>query len=261
VADSEATRRDMTRLLGVPAERVTVVYPGIGPQFRPLPPEATEPVRRRLGLPERFVLFVSTIEPRKNLVRLVEAFAQLDRGPWTVDRPAQPGQSAVTSKTGHRSSVFGPRSGLHLVIVGRKGWMYEPVFEAIERLGLAERVLALDYLDDADLPMVYNLAEVFAYPSIYEGFGFPPLEALACGAVVVASDRSSLPEALGDAALLVPPDDVRAITAALARAIQDQALRRQLSAAGPAQARQFEWQRAARQVLELYRSERHGPPA
>jgi glycosyltransferase involved in cell wall biosynthesis len=235
VADSQATKDDLVRLLSVPAHDVTVVYPGIGPQFRPLPPEATEPVRLRLGLPERFILFVSTIEPRKNLVRLVEAFREL-----------------ITDR---RIGVANPPiSDQQLVIAGRKGWLYEPVFEAIERHGLAGRVHVLDFVDDSDLPMVYNLADVFAYPSIYEGFGFPPLEALACGTVVVASDSSSLPEALGTAALLVPPAEVGAIATALERALGDEQLRALLRAAGPAQARQFEWDRAARQILELYRS-------
>ncbi|HWQ13819.1 MAG TPA: glycosyltransferase family 1 protein [Roseiflexaceae bacterium] len=229
LADSQATKRDLERLLGVPAARITVVYPGVGPQFRKLPPEVTEPVRRRLQLPERFVLFVGTIEPRKNLVRLVEAFHRAFNGE-------------------------GSALNVHLVIAGRRGWLYEPVFAAIERLGIGKRVRMLDYVDDSDLPMVYNLAWVFAYPSIYEGFGFPALEALSCGAVVVTANNSSLPEAVGDAALLVPAGDVEAITAALGRAASDAALRARLSAAGPAQARTFTWERAARQVLELYRS-------
>lgn len=234
VADSHATRRDLERLLGVEPGRVAVIYPGVGPQFRPLAPEVTEPVRRRLGLPERFILFVSTIEPRKNLVRLVEAFARLIGAEGQAGRPAA--------------------CGLHLVIAGRKGWLYEPVFEAIARLGVESRVRMLDFVNDSDLPMVYNLAEAFAYPSIYEGFGFPPLEALACGTPVVASDSSSLPEALGDAALLVPPHDTGAIAAALERAISDPELRSRVRAAGPEQARRFTWERAARQVLDLYRS-------
>lgn len=255
LADSQATRDDLVRLLHVPAGRVSVVYPGVGPQFRPLPPDVTEPVRRRLGLPDRFVLFVSTIEPRKNLVRLVEAFAALGARSW--DRGARESGSITAALHSKAALAASPRPlapGLALVIAGRKGWLYEPVFEAISRLGLAERVQTLDFVDDSDLPMVYNLADVFAYPSIYEGFGFPPLEALACGTPVVASNRSSLPEALGDAALLVPPDDVGAIAAALAQALGDAALRERLRAAGPGQARQFTWDGAAQQVLELYRS-------
>jgi glycosyltransferase involved in cell wall biosynthesis len=255
VADSQATKDDMVQLLGVPAQRVTVVYPGIGPQFRPLPPEETEPVRVQLGLPERFILFVSTIEPRKNLVRLVEAFAELEaRGLGLEASSNKVGNATSENSTTSSPSLQPLAAGLALVLAGRKGWMYEPVFETIARLGLGGRVQVLDFVDDSHLPIVYNLAEVFAYPSIYEGFGFPPLEALACGTVVVASNSSSLPEALGDAALLVPPSDVGAIAAALERALGDEQLRSELRAAGPAQARQFEWNRAARQLLELYRS-------
>jgi glycosyltransferase involved in cell wall biosynthesis len=257
LADSQATKRDMVRLLGVPEERISVVYPGVGTQFRPLPPEECEPVRRKLGLPERFILFVSTLEPRKNLVRLVEAFAMLAQGsPAVLEDSSHNVERSRLSVGIAEPSTFNAQRvhAMHLVIAGRKGWMYEPIFAAIERSGVAERVRWLDYLDDADLPMVYNLAWVFAYPSIYEGFGFPPLEALACGAPVVAADNSSLPEAVGAAGLLVPADDTAAIARALGRVADDAMLRAWLREAGPIHARTFTWERAARQVLEHYGS-------
>jgi hypothetical protein len=189
IADSESTRRDLHRLLNIALDRVTVVYPGVDARFRPLPPEVCEPVRRRLNLPRRFILFVGTIEPRKNLVRLLEAFARIDR------------------------AVLNDRRGedLFLVLAGRRGWMYQPVFAAIDRLNLRDRVQLLDFVADSDLPVVYNLAQVFVYPSLYEGFGLPPLEALACGTPVVTSDNSSLPEVVGNAALLARADDVEAL--------------------------------------------------
>jgi glycosyltransferase involved in cell wall biosynthesis len=254
LADSQATRQDLARLLGYDPARVKVVYPGVSPRFRPLPPEATEPVRARLSLPERFVLFVSTLEPRKNLVRLIEAFAQL----------RTEGRGLRTELPVTDSSVLSPQSSsLYLVLAGRNGWLYEEVFATITRLGLNERVRLLGFVDDNDLPALYNLAWAFAYPSIYEGFGFPALEALACGTPVVTADNSSLPEVVGDptsglnepAALLVPAEDVAALAEALGRIVSDEALRARLREAGLARAQHFTWQRAAQQVLECYRQQ------
>lgn len=229
VADSRATRADLERLLGLAPGRARVVYPGVGPQFRPLDPAVCAPVRARLGLPERFLLFVSTLSPRKNLVRLVEAYAQA-----------------------------GPDADL--VLIGQRGWLYEEVFAAIERLGLGARVRIPGFVHDKDLPAVYNLALACVYPSLYEGFGLPALEALACGTPLVTADNSSLPEVAGDAALLVDAADTAAIAAAIRRVAGDAELRARLSAAGPAQAQRFRWEQAARQILDCYRATLEGAP-
>jgi glycosyltransferase involved in cell wall biosynthesis len=233
LSDSLATSQDLKRLLNIDPARVTLVYPGVALRFRPLPPQATEPVRQRLGLPERFVLFVSTLEPRKNLVRLIEAFGQVLQG---TDPNLQP---AIRN--------------LHLVIAGRRGWLYEEIFAAIQRLRLNDRVRILDFVHDNDLPALYNLAWVFAYPSIYEGFGLPALEALACGTPVLTANNSSLPEVVGDAALLVPAEDVGAIANGLAQLVADETLRSRLRSAGPLRARRYSWEHAAQQVLSCYR--------
>src|SRR4051812_21779172 len=232
LADSQATRHDLARLLSIDPARVEVVYPGVGPQFCPMVEEAIAPVRSRLGLPDRFVLFVSTLEPRKNLVRLLEAFAQ-------VIQVADPNLQSSTSN-------------LDLVIAGRRGWLYEDIFAAIERLQLRERVRLLDYVHDKDLPALYNLAAAFAYPSIYEGFGIPPLEALACGTPTVIADNSSLPEVVGDAAVLVSAEDVGSIASGIVRVVSDEMLRARLRVAGPEQARKFTWEQAAKRVLACY---------
>ena len=227
LADSQATRADLVRLLHVDPARVQVIYPGVAPAFRPHDDAATAAVRQRLALPGRFVLFVGTIEPRKNLPRLIEAVARLRRrGRWPDD--------------------------LVLVLAGRRGWMHQPVDAAIERHQLQPLVRFLDYVADADLPMVYNLAWAFVYPSIYEGFGLPVLEALACGTPVLTCDNSSLPEVAGDAALLTRADDVGALADALECVIRDDAVRMRLRAAGPPRARQFAWERTAHDVLALY---------
>jgi glycosyltransferase involved in cell wall biosynthesis len=239
LADSQATSHDLARLLGVDPARVAVVYPGVAPRFRPLPPEQTIVVRRRLDLPERFLLFVSTLEPRKNLVRLLEAIAALQVADCTQQSPDPNLQSAICN--------------LQLVIAGRKGWLYDEIFAAITRLRLGDRVRILDFVDDNDLPALYNLAWAFVYPSLYEGFGLPALEALACGVPLVTADNSSLPEVVGDAAVLVPADDVPAIAAGIVRVVCDEPLRVRLRNAGPARARSFSWDRAAQQVVDCYR--------
>lgn len=219
LVDSQATADDLARLLGVAGPRVRLVYPGVDPRFRPLAAAEVEPVRAALGLPEQFLLFVGTLEPRKNLVRLIEAFARLSE------------------------------PGLSLLIAGRKGWLYEEVFAAAERLDPGGRVHFLDFVDDRYLPALYNLARAFVYPSLYEGFGLPVLEALACGTPVVTADVSSLPEVAGEAAVLVDPQDVGAIAEGIRLALDRH---QRLRAAGPTQARRFGWPAAARQLLACY---------
>lgn len=226
LADSHATRSDVIRLLHVPPERCVVVYPGVSPRFCPLPASELEPVRQQLDLPPSFFLFVGTLEPRKNLVRLLEALALLapgGEGPDTADEP--------------------------LVVVGRKGWLYEEVFATIQRLRLEPRVHMLDFVDDEMLPSVYNLSRVFVYPSLYEGFGLPVAEALACGTPVVTSAVASLPEVAGDAAVLVNPHTSEAIAAGIIQARREQ---ERLRRAGPEQARRFTWEQSARSLREYY---------
>jgi glycosyltransferase involved in cell wall biosynthesis len=181
--------------------------------------------RARLGLPERFVLNVGTVEPGKNRETLLRALALL-RG----------------------------RGLAHaLVVVGQRGWLAERPDTAAARLGVAEAVRYTGYLPDSDLPLVYNLAEAFVFPSWREGFGLPPLEAMACGTPVVSSDRPAMPEVLGDAALYAPPDRPDAIADALARVLTDAGLRDDLRARGLARAAGYSWERAARETLAVYR--------
>ncbi|MCL6430952.1 MAG: glycosyltransferase family 4 protein [Anaerolineae bacterium] len=224
VAVSECTRRDAVRLYGLEEARVRVIYPGVGPQFHPADPGEVAAVRRRYGLPERLILYVGTIEPRKNLPTLLRAYSTLrQRG------------------CEHR-----------LAIVGREGWRCRGFWETLKELGLGGEVLTPGYVPDADLPGLYGAAEVFVFPSLYEGFGLPVLEAMACGVPVVCSAASSLPEVAGEAALLVSPGDVWALAAAIERVLDDSALRARLRAEGLARARRFTWEAAARATLEVY---------
>jgi glycosyltransferase involved in cell wall biosynthesis len=228
LAVSVATQRDVVELLGVPEDRVQVIYEGVDARFRPVEDEQTlAAVRRRYGLERPFILGLGTLEPRKNFTGLIEAFARL-------------------------------RERRHLehelVIVGRRGWLYEPVFERVQALGVERQVRFLGFAADEHLPAIYTLASCLAYPSFYEGFGLPVLEAMACGTPVVTSQSSSLPEVAGSAAILVDPHDADSLVDALDRVLFDDALRAELRAAGRERVRRFTWERAAHELVAAYRS-------
>jgi glycosyltransferase involved in cell wall biosynthesis len=232
IAVSENTRADAMRLYDVPGERIAAIPHGVSPAFHPRPPAQVAEFRRARGLPDHFILFVGTLEPRKNLVRLIQAFSNI---------------------RSRRSPRAGEISNLKLVLIGGKGWYYDQIFAAIERMDLQDRVILVGYVPNEDLPLWYNAADVFAFPSRYEGFGLPVLEAMACGTPTVTSTASSLPEVAGDAALTVPPDDVVALSAALDRALTDGALRQELSSKGSARAATFTWEETARRTAAVYR--------
>lgn len=223
IAVSAHTAAESAKLLGAPMERIDVVYHGVDPIFRPLPNDEIEAFRQKQGLPERFILCVGTLEPRKNHTRLVEAFARMYDG---------------KSK---------------LVLVGGKGWLYDDVYAKVEALALKEAVAFQGYVTNEDLPLWYNAATVFAYPSLYEGFGMPILEAQACGTAVMTSTAPPLPETAGNAALLTNPHDVEDLAANLDRLLTDKSLRSELEAQGLAHARQFTWMRTAQQTAHVYR--------
>lgn len=227
IAVSENTLRDASRLMGIPSEKMTVVYEGVNPAFRPNE-DSTElaRVRSHYDLPARFILLFGTIEPRKNVLTLLDAYA------------------ALLNQCENAPS---------LVLAGRKGWLYQPVFDRVRELGLESHVKFTDWIAEADLPALINLAELFVYPSLYEGFGLPPLEAMACGTPVLCSNASSLPEVVGDGGWLIDPHDPAAWTQALIRTLSDDALRDDLRARGLAQAQKFTWERAARETREVYR--------
>ncbi|MCC7359949.1 MAG: glycosyltransferase family 4 protein [Anaerolineales bacterium] len=217
LADSQATARDLTAVYGVPPEKVTVVYPGRDEALRRVDPAA---VRARYDLPADFLLHVGTLQPRKNLLRLIEAVEQV--------------------RTQHPA--------LTLVLAGRAGWLAEPIMAAARARPWVRR---LDYVPDADLAGLYSAARVFAFPSLYEGFGFPVLEALACGVPVVCANTSSLPELAGEAALLVDPLDVGALAKAIGRVLSEPALAETLLSHAPEQLARFTWARAAEEAMRV----------
>jgi glycosyltransferase involved in cell wall biosynthesis len=230
VADSYATAHDLMAFYGLPAERITTIHSGVDVRFSPQVQGNDEPERIRgkyqLGAGP-FILTVGTLQRRKNHLTLVRAFAELLRSPAASPE-------------------------LRLVIAGGKGWLYDDVVAEVRALGLQERVCFMGFVDEVDLPALYRTAAVFAFPSLYEGFGLPPLEALACGVPVVTSNASSLPEVVGDAGLMVDPMDVQGLAAALACALADPAWRAEAVTRGTQRAAQFTWQRAAQQLLAVY---------
>jgi glycosyltransferase involved in cell wall biosynthesis len=223
LAVSEFTKREIVRWLHVAPERIVVTYDAAEPRFRPIGAAEVEAFRRRAGLPERFILFVSTLEPRKNVPTLLDAYARIAR---STDAP--------------------------LIVGGGKGWLYEPIFAKAESLGLGDRVRFVGFIDNDDLPLWYAAATVFTLPSLYEGFGMGLLEAMACGTPIVTTTSSSLPEVAGDAGLQVPPTDADALGAALLRVLSDADLRAEMRERGLRQARRFSWRETAERTLAVY---------
>ncbi len=221
IAISHSTARDLTATLGIPADKIDVAAPGCDPAlFHPLPHEPIAAFRRAHNLPERFWLFIGTLEPRKNLPVLLAAYAALP------DRPP-------------------------LIIGGGKGWDYEPIFAAVEQHKLKDDVRFVGFIPPDELAIWYNCAEVFVYPSVFEGFGLPVLEAMACGTPVLISAVSSLPEVAGEAG--IAPDDIPAWTQALERAWTDAAWRQAARERGLREAARYTWQMTAQATVESYR--------
>lgn len=221
LADSEATRTDLVRVYRVSPDRITVAYPGYDRTLRPIcDPEALAAARARYGIPGDYFLYLGTLQPRKNLHRIIQAFARL-------------------------------RTCAVLVLAGRPGWLYHDLFSRVRDLGLADRVLFPGYIRPEDRAALLSGAVAFVFPSLYEGFGLPVLEAQACGCPVICSTTSSLPEVAGEGALMVPPEDVQALAEAMARLEEDTSLRARLIERGFANLHRFSWEACARTVLQV----------
>lgn len=227
IAISESTRQDVINLLGKPATQVHTVYCGADENFRPLPSAEIAAFKTRLGLPETFLLFVGTLEPRKNVEGLIRAYAI-----WRQQDPAAP----------------------PLVIAGGQGWYYQEIFALVETLNLQSHVHFPGYVPQNDLPLWYNAATMFVYPSHFEGFGLPVLEAMACGTPVITSTTSSLPEVAGEAGLLVNPAEPAALAEACQRVMAEADLRAEMRQQGLSRAAQFQWPKAAQETIEVYRT-------
>lgn len=228
IAISQSTASDLVSLYSVPSEKVAVIPYGLDSLFTPENAHTLEPmVRQRYSLPERFLLFVGTLEPRKNLPRLLDAYALARQ---RADLPP-------------------------LVLVGAPGWQHERILAQASRLGIAHYLVFAGYIPREHLPGVYAAASALLYPSLYEGFGLPPLEAMGCGTPVLASEASAMPEVVGDGGILVDPRDVQAIAEGILRITQEEPLRQQVVERGIERAKQFRWEEAARRTLTLIREQ------
>jgi glycosyltransferase involved in cell wall biosynthesis len=227
IAVSENTKQDAMRFLGVTEERIRVIYEAVDESFRVIEDkDAVSRIKAKYKIEGDYLLFVGTLEPRKNLIRLVEAFTMLKRE---------------------------GRFPFKLVLAGKKGWAIDNLFRKVEDLGIKEEIIFLGYVVPEDLPYLYNGAEVFVFPSLYEGFGLPALEAMGCGIPVLTSKRSALPEITGGAAILVDPMNVEEIAKGIRMLIENVSLRNEMVVKGLQRVKDFSWRRTAEETLRLYR--------
>jgi glycosyltransferase involved in cell wall biosynthesis len=224
IADSYNTKKDIVNYYGVREEKISVIHLGASRGYRQLENQIVESVRSKYHLNFPFVLFIGTIEPRKNIPVLLKAFS--------ICKKKLP--------------------ELKLVIVGQKGWKYHAVFTTITNLHLQNDVLFLQYVPHEDLPAIYNAAELFVYPSLYEGFGLPPLEAMQCGVPVITSNTSSLPEIVGERGAMVNPDDIQGLASMMFDLLSDDSLRKENIRYGLSRARLFSWEKCALETQEIY---------
>ncbi|MDI3534966.1 MAG: hypothetical protein PWQ82_1331 [Thermosediminibacterales bacterium] len=224
IADSENTRKDIVDLFSADEQKVVVVYPGRSGFVRVTDTQKIQSVKEKYGIKGDYILFVGTLEPRKNIERLLLAYRIL----------------------------LNKNVKENLVIVGRTGWLYERIFKTARDLGIEDRVCFTGFVEDEDMPAIYSGAKVFVYPSLYEGFGLPPLEAMECRVPVVVSDRSSLPEVVGSSGMYVDPYDENSIAEGIHKLLIDEELRNNLSVAGLERAKNFDWEKAAKRVVAIY---------
>jgi glycosyltransferase involved in cell wall biosynthesis len=226
IAISENTKKDIISLLKIPKEKIVVIHSAVGDEFKLIDDKIKiAEIKKKYKTGEHFILDVGTLEPRKNLPFLVRAYN-------------------LALKEGKISH--------NLILTGKKGWYYENLFELIKELKLEDKVILPGYVPDADLPYLYNAADLFCFPSLYEGFGFPPLEALSCGTPVIAANNSSIPEVVGDAGILLDIDKEEKWAENMVKVLTDDNLASQLRQKGLIQAQKFSWAKTARETIKVY---------
>lgn len=222
IAVSESTKKDIIHYFGIKPSKIRVLYEAANDRFKVLKGSKTN-LGKKLLLPKKYILSLGTIEPRKNLSRLIEAFDKLNLREYK------------------------------LIIAGAKGWKYKKIFEKLDSLKRRRDIIFTGYIDDKDLPQLYNNASVFVFPSLYEGFGLPVLEAMSCGCPVITSNTSSLPEVTCKASILINPYDIKEITRAIKKVLTDNKLRSKLIKEGLKQSKKFSWKKCAKETLEVYK--------
>ncbi len=225
IAISNNTKKDLIKFMGLHEEIISVIHGAVDETFYKVDDgKVITDIKKRYKIDGKFILFVGTLEPRKNLNLLITAYMKLRQ------------KNAIE----HR-----------LVIVGKKGWTYKEIFEAVERLGISGDVIFTGYVPDEELVLFYNAADLFVYPSFYEGFGLPPLEAMSCGTPVITSNTSSLPEVVGDAGIMIDPHDVEGLASAMEKVLHDEALRERMSKDGIDRAKLFSREKMAMSTLKV----------
>lgn len=230
IAVSQSTKDDLVDLYGVAEEKIRVIYSGVGEEFRQLPKQECQDVAQKYGLPDSFILYFGTLEPRKNVVGLIKAY-EIFRA-----NPAAAGLAPT------------------LILAGSKGWLCEEIFGVAKQSPYGSDIKFIGFVEPADKPRLFNLASIFVYPSFFEGFGFPPLEAMACGVATITSHTSSFPEVVGDNALMVDPYNYEEIAWAIKEVWQDDNLKNELIVSGLERVKNFSWDKCARETLSLIKS-------
>ena len=225
IANSLSTRNDIIKFYPRHAGKIEVIYEGVEPKFAPGRPADIKPVLGKYGIDFKYLLFLGTIEPRKNITGVIEAFTRLKQRGYAE---------------------------LKLVITGRKGWHYKGILKKLDNSAFVQDIVFTDFIDDDDLAAVYSGAEILLYPSLYEGFGLPVIEAMACGLPVITSNVSSLPEVAGDAAVLINPAEVEEMVSAIEKLMKNPGLKAELREKGLEQAGRFSWEQAAEKTLKLF---------
>ena len=237
IAVSESTRDDLVNFYGIESEKIKVIYSGINQESRIKNQESRIlKVKKKYNLPEKYILYLGTLEPRKNIIGLIKAFEEFKKS------------------FGNPPSPLLQRGNLKLVIAGSKGWLCEDIFKAAKNSPVKNDIIFTGFIEDQDKAILYRLAELFVYPSFYEGFGFPPLEAMSCGTPVITSNFSSLPEAVGDAALTVDPYNIDQLARAMKNVLEDEDLKNRLIEKGCERVGKFSWDKCAEETLGVLKS-------
>jgi len=250
VAISQSTKEDLINLYKIEPEKIKVIYPGISKKFRPINKNSQNllKVKKKYNLPDDFILYFGTIEPRKNILGLVKAFERLKS--QDINFLSDIRWQGFEGRVGTQEKKNFDFLKLKLVIAGVRGWLYEEIFESVEKSLFKKDIIFTGFIEDEDKPYLYNLADVFVYPSFFEGFGLPPLEAMACGVPAVVSNKSSLSEVVGRGAVMIDAHNIDEITLVVREILENQALKRYLIEQGLKRAKQFNWNKTATQFLK-----------